>query len=360
MLSTPDRTRATPDRFTEVFFKIIAACVGLLAGLAGLEAGVRLLGIAPQAEAEYGNNLADPQILYRPKPFSRAAGRNSTNEFDYDYRHNSLGFRDVEHVSPKPTGTFRILGLGDSFTYGAGVPFEEIYLSRLEAMLNHRTGAHPRVEIIKAGIPRYFPQTERLLLEQYGPHFQPDLVTVAFLPNDVIDTFMGMDAVTVDPSGFLVTREAQELGPWAVKAYEHCQFCRILLKHYVDRRIAEKYPFRTDDVFRPGGFHEGDWIAIENEYARMKSIASSMGARFMILHIPQKGPWTEREHYPGVRLSSWAKANKVGFVDVLPSMENASPGERLYYAKDGHCTPAGHRVIAQELYSYLTGQNLIP
>ena len=335
-------------------------CLGFVAGLIALEAGVRLLAIAPQAEAEYGNNVRDPHILYRPRPFSHGSGRNSTNEFDYDYRHNSFGFRDVEHTAAKTPGTFRILGLGDSFTYGVGVPFEETYLSRLEAMLNHRTGVHPKIEIINAGIPRYFPQTERLLLESYGAQFQPDLVTVAFLPNDVIDTFMGLDAVTVDPSGFLVTREAEELGPLGMMVYQQCEFCRILLREYVGWRIAKKYQPRTDEIFQPGGFHERDWIEIENEYSRMASDVSSIGAKLVIFHIPQKGPWTERHHYPGVRLSSWAKATKIGFTDTLSSMEHASAAERLYYEKDGHCTPAGHKVIAQALYSYLTGQNLIP
>ena len=348
------------NAFKTVLFKTLTVGLGFFAGLVALEAGTRLLAIAPQAEAEYSNNVPDPHILYRPRPLSRVTGRNATNEFDYDYRHNSFGFRDVEHSAIKAPGTFRILGLGDSFTYGAGVPFEEIYLTRLEVMLNHRPGAHPRVEIIKAGIPRYFPQTERLLLEHYGAQFQPDLVTVAFLPNDVIDTFMGMDAVTVDPSGFLVTREAEELGPLGMMAYRYCEFCRIVLREYVGWRIARKYQPQTDEIFQPGGFHERDWIEIENEYARMASLVSSVGAKFVIFHIPQKGPWTERHHYPGVRLSSWAKKNNVGFFDMLPSMEHASAAERLYYERDGHCTPAGHRVIAEALYSYLTGESLIP
>ncbi len=45
------------------------------------------------------------------------------------------------------------------------------------------------MEIIKAGIPRFFPRPERLLLEHEGHTFQPDLILVGFVPNDVMDTY---------------------------------------------------------------------------------------------------------------------------------------------------------------------------
>ncbi len=43
----------------------------------------------------------------------------------------------------KPEGTFRILGLGDSFTAGWGAAYEETYLRRSEVALNARDGRSP-------------------------------------------------------------------------------------------------------------------------------------------------------------------------------------------------------------------------
>ena len=134
-----------------------------------LECAVRLLGVAPSLPGH--KNVADPYLPFRPRPLFVSQGH--TKEYDCEYGNNSLGFRDVEHAAEKPEGVFRILVLGDSFTYGAGVAFEETYPRRLEAMLNGRRGPHPKVEVINAGVYRYFPEAERLLLEHYGRDFSP-------------------------------------------------------------------------------------------------------------------------------------------------------------------------------------------
>ena len=49
---------------------------------------------------------------------------------------NSQGWRGKEFSDSKPDGTIRILGVGDSFTYGRAVNDEDIFLVKLEEMLN--------------------------------------------------------------------------------------------------------------------------------------------------------------------------------------------------------------------------------
>jgi lysophospholipase L1-like esterase len=349
-------------RFKSILFPLFAICAGLAIALVFSELSIRLIGIAPPLENQYGENVPDPYLPFKPKPHSRGEGLAGSEEYRFNHQHNSMGFRDDEHVLEKSDDVFRILGLGDSFTYGIGAHFEDTYLRRLEVMLNAREGAHPRVEIIKAGIPRYFAEPEKLLLKHYGLNYQPDLVTVGFLPNDIIDTYLGMDAVRVHKSGFLVRRDAGEMGQFGTWLFTRSHFFRWSLRIYLEALKQGDSKPSWPDVWIPNGTHESDWVALENQYEEMSQMIKAQGGQLLLIQIPQKGPWTEADLYPGKRLSQWTQSKGVAFVDTLPRFVKAAKAgsEPLYYPKDGHCTPAGYGVIADALFEYLVSNDLVP
>jgi hypothetical protein len=196
------------------------------------------------------------------------------------------------------------------------------------------------------------------LFEHYGARYSPDLVLVGFLENDVIDTYKGADAVTATKSGYLMSRDAQAIGPLGVFLYKQSHIGRILLRRYFDYGLQQP---QWDQIDQNNGFHEPDWRKIEAEYEKMLDIARGLRAELVIVYIPQTGPWDERAEYPAKRLSNWALRHRAGFVSVLPDMRIAADsGETLYYAKDGHCTPAGYGVVAQAIYGYLRQNEFVP
>lgn len=346
----PDRSRL----WRRVRFWIVYSLVVGAFSLVVLEVAVRMLRLTPSLPLQYSKNVSDPYLPWKPEPHSVLGGR--TEEYEYSYRHNAVGFRDVEHTTEKPRGTFRIVGLGDSFTYGVGATFEETYLSQLESLLNQHFGGHPPVEIIKTGIPRYWPEPERIMLEHYGLSYAPNLVLVAFLPNDVIDTYVGLKGITVN-QGFLVTRQLDPFGGVGDWLFVHSQLFRSVFFRYLNRQIeAEKLARsakpRASDIYRAGGFHEADWREIEDEYERIALLSAHAGAKMAVVYIPQ-GPLTS--DYPSQRLARWCAAHDVTFVDTLPALSAASAREAQYYPKDGHCTPAGYRTIAVAIYTQLAG-----
>ena len=320
-----------------------------------LEVAVRSLKLAPPMPVAF-NFVADPVLPFKPQPFSK--GISVTREFEYEYSHNSMGFRDVEHATVKQPGEFRILALGDSFTYGAGVSFNETYLSRLEQLLNSRK-LHPKVEIIKAGVSRYYPEPERVLLEHYGLKYSPDLIIVGFVPNDVLDANQGLDSIKIGQSGYLVTREGQNKPRIFTLFYTYSHVFRILFNKY-NAMTNKEPPIKWDEVYRPNGVFEKDWRSIEVEYEKMLQLAESAQARLIIVHIPQQGPWDDTKSYPATRLSEWSSAHGAQFIDTLPAMKLADPQKSLYYAQDGHCRAAGYEVIAETVYRELTTRGLVP
>jgi len=357
-----DRVAANPPQPSRrrLLFGVFYLAITAVVVCSAVEVLVRLLHLAPPLTRQYHGYVADPHLPYKPQPLSVLSGRSSSGEFDFEYQHNSFGFRDEEQAPAKPEGVFRILGLGDSFTYGVGASFDETYLHQLQDMLNRRPGAHPRVEIIKGGMPGHFPELERLLLEHYGRQFEPNLMLVAFLPNDVIDTFYGADTLRVSKLGYLTTREAAELGEAGAWLYVHSHAARMILGKMVASRLQKGRRDRWPEVYKPDGYHEDDWRQLELQYEKMIQIARSIGARIFLVHIPQKGPWEESTSYPPSRLAQWCAERGVAFVDTLPALRAASGEATLYWDKDGHCNAAGYRVIAATLYDALIERNLVP
>ncbi len=340
---------------------LLYAAVMLVVVLVLLELSVRALGIAPGAAGGQARELVeDPHLPYRPKPNSVHEGRASTGEYDYRHVHNSYGFRDVEYPVGKPPGTFRILGLGDSFTMGWGAEFEETYLRRLETALNARPGGHPPVQVVKAGISGYFPESERLLLEHYGLDFEPDLVLVGFTPNDIYDQFRGIDAVRLTRQGYLAPGDAKHLGELGVWLYRHLHVSRIPLQAYFRSKRQRLGPNWAEDLYRDGGVFEETWNEIYDQFGRMIDLARSTGAELAVLYIPTPRPGEPFRRYPAERLGAWLAERGVPIIDATPALEAASEEETLYYAKDGHCTPAGYRVIAEVLFEELTARGLVP
>jgi GDSL-like Lipase/Acylhydrolase family len=109
-------------------------------------------------------------------------------EFSVDVQLNALGFREPRLPSTKPPGTVRIVALGDSFTQGYGVEEHQSWPQRLEVLLNARE-VQPH-EVINLGVPGANPRDYLSYLSDPGLAYQPDVVLVMVMANDVQDRWI--------------------------------------------------------------------------------------------------------------------------------------------------------------------------
>ncbi len=92
---------------------------------------------------------------------------------------NSRGVRALREYSyEKPAGVKRILVVGDSFTFGEEVDDTQTYPYLLEQLL-------PNTEVINLGIHGYATDQMLLYLKKEGAKYQPDIVLVGFLHEDM-------------------------------------------------------------------------------------------------------------------------------------------------------------------------------
>ena len=157
--------------------------------------GVRLVGIALAGVAfvlvlaALDRIVAWTDLAYRP-----ARGRPNQNarlqrsEFDVHVVTNELGFRDRRLPGAKPPGVIRVVAHGDSFTQGYGVEEDEAYPRLLETRLAARAGVP--VQVVNLGVPGTSPRDQASHLRDPGLAYEPDLVLISVMANDVQDIWI--------------------------------------------------------------------------------------------------------------------------------------------------------------------------
>lgn len=119
----------------------------------------------PVVPTELG--IYDDTLGWALRPDSEESSEATGQEVVYTI--NSAGQRDDEVTLEKPAGTFRIVFLGDSRTFGYGVPIDRHFTRLIEGYFN-------KVEAINLGVSGYGVDQELLALRTRGLQYQPDLV----------------------------------------------------------------------------------------------------------------------------------------------------------------------------------------
>lgn len=171
--------------------KIVLAMAILLAFFAATEGILRVLGIRADP-SKHSNRFQFEQdfnltyALHEPDPdlFWRLKENVCVQAGQEKLRTNSSGLRGGEIPLEKDPGTLRIACMGDSCTFGFGIPKdEETYPSVLERLLLERD-PQERSEVINAGVVGYSSFQGLLLLRKKILALSPDIITFYFGFND--------------------------------------------------------------------------------------------------------------------------------------------------------------------------------
>lgn len=154
-------------------------------------AGLRCVGTQTVLNGQKGLYVLDGVAGYRMR--NQACVRLKTTEYDEVLKTNSVGMVGPDLPATKPTDEFRVVVLGDSYTVGGQVPYEQTFPAILEQQL--RANGYAHVRVINAGVGGYTTFNEAGLLREHSARLQPDLVIVAaFLGNDVFENVLATAA----------------------------------------------------------------------------------------------------------------------------------------------------------------------
>ncbi|MGH6900631.1 MAG: SGNH/GDSL hydrolase family protein [Geminicoccaceae bacterium] len=298
--------------------------------------------------------IPDDQLGHRLRPHARSSVTGP--EFAVEYVHNGEGLRDqVRHPLPKPEGTTRILVLGDSFAYGAGSDYQESWPVLFERRL--LADGYP-VDVVKAGVPGYDTRTEALYLERIFADYDPDIVLLTFLPNDLFtnDPFEtaggGLDG---DESPIrAVGGKGSDLHSLILAKRLLMASDWLYVRLYLMTRRQEYFATPPTATLRR---------QIEVTKAlleRVQSFCEQNGRDLVVLSIPQQfqvlAP--ERDEALGVDVDAIdrvfaAFASEQGFTwfPALPKLRERyrAEGDDLFFRFDGHLNNRGNRAVAAYL-----------
>ncbi|MGE5692456.1 MAG: SGNH/GDSL hydrolase family protein [Candidatus Zixiibacteriota bacterium] len=173
--------------------KVLFSVLWAFLALAAIELFFRLLSEPPRAQGYrliYNPELDFPKFYLKDGKLFWRLRPNLQIKSGFvvagDYRTNSDGFRDREFEENRLAGKKRILCLGNSVTFGWGVAEEEAYPQVLQNLISSE------YEVYNCAQTGYTTFQGKRLLDALLQQDQPDIVTIAYIWNDLLPAANGI------------------------------------------------------------------------------------------------------------------------------------------------------------------------
>jgi lysophospholipase L1-like esterase len=394
--------------------------MGLILSLLFLEGGVRLMGLAPPAQALPALWEPHPYLGWFHIPNSGGLWYSEYGEYQAEVRINARGLRDEEIPYDNPSGVYRILVLGDSFVEGLQVPLEETFTKQLQAQLN-RDGRP--VEAINGGVSGWGTDQEAIFYAIEGFRYKPDLVLLClFTRNDILNNYAPLEVgrmgsvqkpffqlrgnelvvpsfpFEAPPEGDSSPARLLGFSDWLRPRSAAYRMMMPYLRNIPATRRALGPPgllggvgvALADEPDLPVTFQvyqtnstpewEEAWALTDALIRRLDSEITKRGAQMavIIVNAPEQvyaGRWAAGlkimsknpdlrwdRQFPNRRLAAILDEAGIPYLDLLPSFEYAAsqPGTApLHFQYDFHWSSSGHALAAREVVKFLRESELL-
>jgi hypothetical protein len=158
-----------------VSFKAAGRVAALVLALVSIDLAARRLVPLPHKSTLF---VRDPELGWRLRPSAQDLWD------DVPVQVNAKGLRGPEVDYARRPGAARIVYLGDSVTVGYGLPSHALSYPYLTAERLQRIGGRT-IETVNGAVNGYSTWQEVRWLEREGIRYQPDLIVLGFVLNDV-------------------------------------------------------------------------------------------------------------------------------------------------------------------------------
>jgi hypothetical protein len=380
-----------------ILARLLAVLFSIAVPVLLLEAGFRLFG--PFLPGDYMLGIErefDPVLGWRHRP--NFVGGVRTSEFAVRFAINSHGLRDEEISYESPPGEYRVLALGDSFLAGAHVSFDQLMTKQLQGMLQ-QTLPSGSAEVVNAGVAGYGTAQEYLYFDREGYKYSPDLImVVVFLGNDLMDNIRSSEgrwerpAFEVDGDGRLVQTDQPARDPARRAGWDDYLLRYSTVYNFVQSGVFRKLDQGSENTGeggrevgqdfqiyerRPSAKLRRSWEVTQALLGAIARRGRELGAHTIVVGGPsyrqldparfqqmlvEEGvdPSRYDVELPSRLLGEAAAREGLPYLDLLPALRAgaASGAGDMFYPHNTHWAPAGQRVVAQTIASFIDAQGL--
>jgi len=294
----------------------------------------------------------DPLLLWRLKP--------NLDHVYWDFTNvstNAQSFRADYPIGRKPPGTFRIVCLGDSVTFGYRVPPVwpekpndynpewQPYPMLLEKELR-KANPNRSIEVFPMAVPGYTSHQGLAWLRRDIGYLQPDMVIASFGWNDA--------SLSDAPDRELIdTGRVSVAGRWLI---DHSQAIAHATRWFRSRKDVK--PVVRTPVPRVS---QKDYVDNFNAIVRL---AKDHGAAVIVIGAPYRDSVTNPpEAQLMTQYRAWLKSdmakNQTPYLEILELTEAAGSVNQGFFGELIHPNHMGHRLMASELLELMSQQHLL-
>lgn len=264
--------------------------------------------------------------------------------------YNSFGFRDIGHNIQKEEGIFRIIAIGDSYTYGAGIDnIEDTYPKLLQSKLGSK---YEVMTLAKGG---YSTIDELKLLNEIGLGLNPDLIILGYHLNDAEGpgSRIGFEKMfyhhyvrPFELGNFLYTRSFMYyfLESRIKNLIRSKNLNELSYEDYVTHLYSDSNPFFEE--------HEG-------YLSNFISIAKENDIPVIIINAPTI---TNFNPYPFYYVNDYiekiALSNGATYIDLLPHFSEYNPEDLRVSFMDSHLNELANDITSKVLFNHISNTTI--
>jgi hypothetical protein len=311
----------------------------------------------------------DPLLGWKHKSFQE--GRFGTQDFDVQVKINGQGLRDRAYSYQRKDGVFRIIVLGDSFTWGFGVEHHDIFTEIMERDLRN-------VEIINMGVSGYSTDQEYLQFKKEGSRYNPQLILLLFFEDDIYHNMLQTNFIIYSKPKFslvngklvLTSMPSSEVSTIRKTHYflrTHSIIYNILIRAYLYSSTGPMKFFRRQ-VSRMKEWLNGNEMENPRDLTfailrELVALAEAKSARVVIVKVATHNDALEYDSTRSDRLAEFCRTEGIPFINLAAHFQSylqVNKQASLQLPHDRHWNAEAHGLAAKIISSYLKEKALIP